>query len=145
MPLDLRPRGACGVDEKNATGYGAVALYVGGTGEVRIQGLRLEGSDAVVTSPEKVSSRFTIRAFNTAYYGWGATTADINHDGTLDIVSGPFYYLGPNFTERAGIATARFTTRESFAPDMVNSPPTSPATAGPTSFVASATVTWICT
>jgi hypothetical protein len=68
-----------------------------------------------------VSNRFTIQRLTTVYYGWGATTGDINHDGTLDVVSGPFYYLGPNFTDtrryREGVI---YNPENSFAPDMVN-------------------------
>ncbi len=46
---------------------------------------------------EQTSSRFRMQHINDFYYGWSATAADINHDGILDIVSGPFYYLGPDY------------------------------------------------
>ena len=31
----------------------------------------------------------------------GATSADINHDGQPDLVSGPYWYAGPDFTDRS--------------------------------------------
>src|SRR4051794_40579752 len=30
----------------------------------------------------------------------GANIGDFNHDGVMDIVSGPYWYAGPKFTER---------------------------------------------
>ena len=50
-----------------------------------------------VMEDEQISSRFRMQRINDFYYGWSATAADINHDGILDIVSGPFYYLGPDY------------------------------------------------
>ena len=40
------------------------------------------------------------------YYGWGAGIGDFNRDGTLDVVSGPYYYLGPTYTTRHEIYVA---------------------------------------
>lgn len=34
------------------------------------------------------------------FYAEGATFADINRDGSLDIVAGPFWYEGPSFSKR---------------------------------------------
>ncbi len=34
------------------------------------------------------------------FYCEGASFADFNHDGKLDIVSGPYWYAGPDFAER---------------------------------------------
>ena len=77
--------------------------------------------NAIVEPKESVSPRFTMQRVSSLYYGWGATTADINHDGTLDIVSGPFYYLGPGFTERKIYREGRvYNPSTEFAPDMVN-------------------------
>jgi len=88
------------IDEKNTTGYGSVALFVGGSGEVRYKDFAWKDLNSIADPTESVSPRFTMQRVSSLYYGWGATTADINHDGTLDIVSGPFSYLGPGFTER---------------------------------------------
>ena len=49
---------------------------------------------------EEVSPHFSMQRISDFYYGWCAAAADINHDGVLDIISGPFYYLGPDYTER---------------------------------------------
>ena len=109
------------IDEKNSTGHGPVALYVGGSGEVRYKDFAWKDLNSIVEPKESVSPRFTIQRVNSLYYGWGATTADINHDGTLDIVSGPFYYLGPGFTERKIYREGRvYNASTEFAPDMVN-------------------------
>jgi hypothetical protein len=119
----LRPTfgGVATIDEKNATGYGPVALYVGGTGEVRYKDFAWKDLNSIVQPKEITSSRFTAQRVSSLYYGWGATTADINRDGALDIVSGPFYYLGPSFTERKIYREGRvYNPATEFAPDMVN-------------------------
>jgi hypothetical protein len=115
------PTATASVDEKNATAFGAVALYAGGPGEVRFKDVAWKDLMRVATGAEQVSPRFTIRRLNTGYYGWGAATSDVNHDGTLDVISGPFYYLGPNFTEQRRYREGPlFNPESSFAPDMVN-------------------------
>ena len=69
---------------------------------------------------------------------WSAAAADVNHDGILDIIAGPFYYLGPDYT---GLA------RDLSQPDLrlwvrntrrrrSTSPTTTPAMAGRTCLVA---------
>ena len=86
-----------------------------------LQGLRLEGLMSIVEPKEQVSPRFTMQQVTTVYYGWGATTGDINKDGNLDLVSGPFYYAGPDFTERRRYRDGYIYNPENqFAPDMVN-------------------------
>ena len=46
---------------------------------------------------EDVSPRFRMQALNEFYYSWGPDVADVNKDGVLDIVAGPYYYLGPDY------------------------------------------------
>lgn len=113
--------GAGTIDEKNASTYGPIALYVGGDGEVRYKDFAWKNLNSIVEAKEVTSPRFTMQHVSSLYYGWGATTADINHDGTLDIVSGPFYYLGPGFTERHIYREGKvYNPATEFAPDMVN-------------------------
>ena len=83
-------------DDDIAT-YGPVALYVGGTGEVQFKDVEIKDLGRHFTPKEEVSSRFRMQRINDFYYGWSAAAADINQDGILDIVSGPFYYLGPDY------------------------------------------------
>ena len=77
--------------------YGPVALYVGGSGEVHFKQVELKDLGRRYLPDEQVSSHFRMQRINDYYYGWSAAAADINRDGTLDIVSGPFYYLGPGY------------------------------------------------
>jgi hypothetical protein len=101
--------------------YGPLALYVGGTGEVRYKDVAWKDINSVVLPEEEVSNRFTIHRLNEMYYGWSAATSDINRDGAMDIVSGPFYYLGPKFTERKIYRIDRVhNPATEYAPDMVN-------------------------
>src|SRR5260370_38254433 len=70
---------------------------------------------------EYTSPHFTAQRLTDFYYGWSATAADINHDGVIDVVSGPFYYLGPTYTERRIYRDGRiYNPATEYAPDMVN-------------------------
>ena len=48
----------------------------------------------------QVDDRFRTLTLNEEFRSEGATFADINDDGINDIVSGPFWYEGPEFRER---------------------------------------------
>jgi hypothetical protein len=109
------------VDENNMRAYGPIGLFVGGTGEVRYKDLAWKDLIGVVQPAEVVSNRYTIQRVSPLYYGWGATTSDVDHDGNLDVISGPFYYLGPSFTEQRRYREGVIHNPEnSFAPDMIN-------------------------
>src|SRR6185369_10241325 len=47
------------------------------------------------------------------YWGEGANFGDFNHDGKMDIVSGPYWYEGPDFRKRHEYspATTSFRTK----------------------------------
>lgn len=80
-------------------GFGPVALYVG-AGTVRFKDLAFKDLHVKTVVPEAVSPRFRMQRLDDFYYGWGAGVGDFNRDGHLDVVSGPFYYLGPDFAKR---------------------------------------------
>jgi len=127
MPAPIRVLSTFGptpfalVDAKNAREYGAVALFAGGTGEVRFKDFAWKDILNVSEPAEILSSQFTIRRLSTIYYGWGATTSDVNKDGNLDVISGPFVWMGPGFTERRRYREGNiYNPENSFAPDMVN-------------------------
>jgi hypothetical protein len=78
--------------------YGPFALYVGAGTKVQFRDLAWKDI-AFKTNPiEEVSPHFRMQRLSSFYYGWSAAAADFNHDGKLDIVSGPFIYYGPDFT-----------------------------------------------
>ncbi len=89
-----REHGAVG-DE----GYGPIALYAGGSGEVRFKDLGYKDLGLKVRLPDKVSSNFRKQQLSDFYYSWSSGAADFNHDGVLDIVSGPYIYYGPDYTK----------------------------------------------
>ena len=43
------------------------------------------------------------------FWAEGATFGDFNHDGKIDVVSGPFWYEGPDFKKRHEFAPANAT------------------------------------
>src|SRR6185436_6884589 len=55
------PTATAALDEKNGTAFGAIALYVGGAGEVRYKAIAWKDLMRVVTTAEQVSPRYTIR------------------------------------------------------------------------------------
>jgi len=87
------------VDGESAmSGFGPIALYVGGPGEVRFKDLMYKDVSIRFTPQEKSSSRFRVQCISDYYYSWGADAADFNKDGNIDIVAGAYIYFGPDFT-----------------------------------------------
>jgi hypothetical protein len=89
----------------SAGSYGSVAIYAGGTGEVRLKDFRYKDLNILRMPKEQLSPQFTERHINGLYYSWGAAVADVNHDGIPDVIAGPYYYLGPDYTEAHEIFT----------------------------------------
>ena len=96
-----------GVADEDFAGFGAIALYAGGSAEVRFKDVAYKDLQPRVARPEEVSRRFRMQTLNEFYYSWGPSVADINRDGIQDIVAGPYYYLGPDFTVAREIYMAR--------------------------------------
>lgn len=110
-----------GQADEEISPYGPVALYVGGTGEVRFKQVELKDLGRRVTPDEQVSNRFRVQRISDFYYGWSASVADINHDGVLDIVAGPFYFLGPDYQVSREIYVSKTSeVSTQYTPAMVN-------------------------
>ena len=113
--------GAGGVADEAAGKYGAIALYAGGTGEVRFREVALKDLARKVTPAEVVSARFSALRIDDFYTAWSAAAGDFNHDGVMDVTAGNRYYLGPNFTDSREIYLAQpFNPAKDFTPAMVN-------------------------
>ena len=104
----------------DASEYGPIALYVGGSDDVQFKDISYKDLRLRKIEPEKVSSNFRMQRLDEFYYSWGVAVADINHDGHLDVIAGPYYYLGPHFTERREIYLAEsFNPTNQYAANMV--------------------------
>ncbi|MGA0559232.1 FG-GAP-like repeat-containing protein [Larkinella sp. VNQ87] len=97
---------AGGAADEDAGRYGSIALYAGGTGEVRFRDLGYKDASLRVTPEEKTSALFRVQRINDMYYSWGAGAGDFNNDGNPDIVAGPYIYYGPDFTKSREIFPA---------------------------------------
>jgi hypothetical protein len=95
-----------GVAEDEAGRFGPLALYVAGTGDVKFKDVSYKDLGVKETPREEVSPNFRMQRLSPFYYAWGAAAADFNHDGILDVVAGPYYYLGPDYTKRREIYPA---------------------------------------
>src|SRR5262249_22478188 len=65
----------------------------------------------VLVGTGAVTAKDTIHKFKKVqltdqFWAEGATTGDFNHDGKMDIASGPFWYEGPDFKKRHEYAPA---------------------------------------
>lgn len=100
-----------GLQTSAATGdmdsYGPIALFVAGNSEVRFKNVSCKDLAAKTMPREQVSDRFRMQQLSPFYYGWSAAAADFNHDGVLDVVVGPYYYAGPDFTTAREIYPAQ--------------------------------------
>ena len=91
---------AGGVAEADAGQYGPIALYVGGTGDVQFKDVSYRDLGIMTRELEKTSTHFRKQQLSDFYYSWGAGAADFNHDGVMDIASGPHIFYGPGYTTR---------------------------------------------
>jgi hypothetical protein len=100
-------RGANSATNDRMMGYGPVALHVAGMGEARFRDVAIKDLNRKTEPAAQVSSHFRMQPLNDFFYSWGATAGDINHDGIPDVIAGPFYFLGPDYTERREFTAAR--------------------------------------
>jgi hypothetical protein len=113
-------RGGNLATEDRLMGYGPVALYAGGAGEVRFKDISFKDLNRKTEPAEKVSSHFRMQRLNDFLYSWGATAGDVTHDGVPDVVAGPFYFVGPDYTERREFTAARSYNPSNNFPDGHN-------------------------
>jgi hypothetical protein len=107
--------------DDDITRYGSIALYVGGSGEVRFKDVELKDLSKHELPKETVGAGFRMQRLNDWYYAWSASAGDINHDGIMDIVAGPFYWLGPSFEEAHEIYVSQTSNvSNQYTPAMVN-------------------------
>ena len=102
-------------------GFGAVALYAGPQTKLTFDHLGIKDINRETEPAEVTSSHFKERKISDFYYGWSAVAADIRHSGSLDVISGPFYYVAPDYTQRRRYREGRvYNPSLEYAPDMVN-------------------------
>jgi hypothetical protein len=95
---DGREVGGAVDGESALSGYGPIALYVSGPGEVRFKDVMYKDISIRYTPKEQSSPRFKVQCVSDFYYSWGADAADFNKDGNIDIIAGAYIYFGPDFT-----------------------------------------------
>ena len=88
-----------GVADAEFGEFGSIGLYAGGAGEVRFRKIAYKNLHSRVVPTEQLSNKFRLQNLTNLYYSWGPAIADFNKDGSPDIVSGQYYYLGPTYTE----------------------------------------------
>jgi len=99
--------GMGGVADEAFGRYGPIALYAGGSGEVRFKDVSYKDLNGKFLPKEHVSANFTAQRVDDFYYAWSAAAGDFNRDGVMDIAAGPYYYLGPDYTTRKEIYLAQ--------------------------------------
>lgn len=67
------------------------------------------------TPPTPSPVEFTTQVLETAFYAEGATAADLDGDGALDLIAGPLWYPGPEFGTRRTYADATTFALDSYS------------------------------
>jgi len=78
--------------------FGPVALYVGGTGEVRFRDVSYKDVNLKRFGKEEVSSNYRMQRLTPFQYSWAQAVVDVNRDGQNDIIIPPFIFMGPDYT-----------------------------------------------
>jgi hypothetical protein len=94
LSVSINGRGAFSASiSDRMMGFGPIALYAGGAAEVRFKEVSYKDLNHKTEPKEIVSKNFQMQRLSDLYYGWCAAVADINRDGVMDVIAGPFYYL----------------------------------------------------
>jgi hypothetical protein len=86
--------------------FGPIAIYVGGSGEVHYRDASYRDLSLKRVVKEQLSPDFRMLRLTPFYYSFASAAADFDRDGNIDIVSGPFIFLGPDFTKVREFYTA---------------------------------------
>jgi hypothetical protein len=97
---------AVSVATEEMNDFGPFALYTNGS-TVHFRSIAYKDLGMKSWPKEQVGANFRMQRVNEFYYGWSAAAADFDHDGKMDIVSGPFIYFGPDFTRSREIYPAQ--------------------------------------
>jgi hypothetical protein len=79
--------------------FGPIAIYAGGSGEVHFRDVSYRDLSLKRVVKEELSSNYQMLRLTPFYYSFASGAADFDRDGHMDIVSGPFIFLGPDFTK----------------------------------------------
>ncbi len=79
--------------------FGPIAIYVGGSGQVHFRDVSYRDLSLKRVVPEQLSPNYRMLRLTPFYYSFASGAADFDRDGNMDIVSGPFIFLGPDFTK----------------------------------------------
>src|SRR5215208_4071036 len=94
---------SCGDDEDaSSAGSGATAGAAGSAGAVGAAGSSgSAGSDPGRDAATGTKLSFRKLTLSTDFYCEGATFGDFDRDGVKDVVSGPYWYRGPDFQQKS--------------------------------------------
>jgi hypothetical protein len=112
---------AGGATSDDMKGFGPVALWAGGSADVRFKDVSVRDLAVRTEEPEQTSGRYTMQRLSDFYYGWSAAAADFDRDGAVDVTAGPFIFRGPAFTERREFMfSPSFNPSNQYATYMIN-------------------------
>ena len=100
-----------GAADEDLGRFGPVALYVGGTGDVTFRDVSYKDLGIKRFPKEQISPNFRMQRLTPYYYSFSAAAADVNRDGHMDVISGPFIFMGPDYVE-----AREFYAAETFSP-----------------------------
>ncbi len=91
--------GGGGAADDEVGAFGPIAIYAGGSGEVRFRDVSYRDLSLKRLVKEELSANYRMLRLTPFYYSFASGAADFDRDGNMDIVSGPFIFLGPDFTK----------------------------------------------
>ena len=88
-----------GAADEELGSFGPIGLFASG-GEVRFRDVSYKDLSVKSVVPETLSADFRMMRLTPFYYSFASAAADYDRDGNLDIVSGPFIFMGPDYTKK---------------------------------------------